>query len=218
MIVMIKDLLRSDKTFATPIVLYLVSVLGEDVIYYEPESIAEYLKKIEPNVSRGLIERVVAATGLFTSNAFWYDPATFSIVCRALNRRPFPATRPAELEDMAWGVSEASLLLSGGEVGDQFSEYIRRYLIYFMKADGIYTAPSSLSFVGHIPFTPALDDDSTAMAVQASSDNEAARVDIQINTQMLELLSQLKSLRLPLRKEATEELDELITEYSKALI
>ena len=215
---MIKDLLRSDKTFATPIVLYLVSVLGEDVIGFEPESIAEYLKKIEPTVSKSLIDRVVAATGLFTSNAFWYDPATFSIISRALNRRPFPAAKPAELEDMAWGVSEASLLLSGEDVGDNFSEYIIRYLQYFMKSEGIFTAPTSLSFIGHIPFTPAVDDDSYTANIQAESDNVAAKIDIQVNMQMLELLNQLKSLRLPMRKEATAELDELIADYSKALL
>ena len=84
---MIQDLLRSPKTFATPVLLYLVSTLGDDVVNYEPESISEYLRKIEPRVSRGLIDRVVAATGLFTSNAFWYDPATFNIVSRALNRK-----------------------------------------------------------------------------------------------------------------------------------
>lgn len=214
---MIKDLLRSNRTFATPIVLYLVSVLGEDVISYEPESIAEYLKNIEPATNRSLIDRVVAATGLFTSNAFWYDPATFNIVSRALNRKPFPASKPAELEDMAWGVTEATLLMSGDDTSDDFSEYIRRYIRYFMMSTGSYTAPDSLSFVGHIPFTPAIDDDSNTLVIQRESDDQARDIDTIVNSQMLELLGQLKMLRLPLRKDASDELDELVAEYQKVL-
>lgn len=214
---MIRNLLQSESTFATPVLLYLVSKLGEDVIYYEPESIAEYLKKTEPTVSRSLIDRVVAATGLFTSNAYWYDPATFNIVSRALNRKPFPTAKPADLEDMAWGVAEASLLMSGEDVTDSFSDAIIKYIRFFLKSSGIYTAPSSLEFVGSIPFTSALDDEDTAMAIQQASDTEAAQVDIQVNTQMLELLNQLKYLQLPIRKEAADELNELITEYHKSL-
>ena len=214
---MIKSLLQSEDTFATPVLLYLVSVLGESVVTYEPESIAEYLKSIEPAVSRGLIDRVIAATGLFTSNAYWYDPATFNIVSRALNRKPFPTAKAADLDDMAWGVAESSLLMSGEDVTDNFSEYIVRYIKYFMKSSGMYTLPSNLEFVGSIPFTPAIDDDSHAMTVQNASDVEAAGIDLQVNKQMLELLNQVKSLRLPLRKEAATELDDLINEYYKSL-
>lgn len=215
---MIQDLLRSPKTFATPVLLYLVSTLGEDVVNYEPESISEYLRKMEPRVSRGLIDRVVAATGLFTSNAFWYDPATFNIVSRALNRKPFPTSKPAELEDMAWGVAEASLLTTGNEEStDNFSEYISRYVRYYLKRNGVYTAPDNLSFVGAIPFAAAIDDESNVLMIQQASDRRAAEVDMLVNTQMLELLTQLKSLRLPMRKEAAAELDELIAEYSSVL-
>ena len=214
---MIRNLLQSESTFATPVLLYLVSKLGEDVVYYEPESIAEYLKKIEPTVSRSLIDRVIAATGLFASNAYWYDPATFNIVSRALNRKPFPIAKPADLEDMAWGVAEASLLMSGEDVTDSFSDAIIKYIRFFLKSNGIYTAPSSLEFVGSIPFTSALDDEDTTMTIQQASDTEAAQIDIQVNTQMLELLNQLKYLQLPIRKEAADELNELITEYHKSL-
>lgn len=214
---MIKELLRSPNTFATPVLLYLVSVLGDDVITYEPETISEYLRKVEPGTSRALIDRVVAATGLFTSNAFWYDPATFSIISRSLNRKPFPTSMPADLEDMAWGVSEAALITSGEDTSDNFSEYIIRYIKYYLTHNGIYTAPSSLTFVGSIPFTPALDDDSSTMTIQEASDREAVVVDVKINRQMLELLQQLKSLRLPLRRDAVTDLDELIKEYSAVL-
>jgi hypothetical protein len=214
---MIKELLRSPRTFASPVLLYLVSVLGEDVVTYEPETIAEYLRKLEPKVSRGLIDRVVAATGLFTTNAFWYDPATFNIVSRALNRKPFPTAGPADLEDMAWGVAEASLLTNGEDSSDNFSEYIIRYVKYYMQSNGVYTAPDSLSFVGSIPFTPALDDDSNTLVIQEMSDRRAAETDILVNSQMLELLRQLKSLQLPIRKEAAADLDELIKEYSTVL-
>ncbi len=215
---MIQDLLRSPRTFATPVLLYLVATLGDDVVNYEPETISEYLHKIEPKVSRGLVDRVVAATGLFTSNAFWYDPATFNIVSRALNRKPFPTSRPAELEDMAWGVAEASLLTTGNEESsDTFSEYIVRYVRYYLKRNGIYTAPDSLSFVGSIPFSSPIDDESNTLMIQESSDCQAAEADLEVNKQMLELLSQLKSLRLPMRKEAVAELDELIAEYSAVL-
>ena len=217
---MIKSALRNKDTFATPIILYMTSVLGDQCLSFEPETVAEYLRSIEPATPRALIDRVHAASGLFTSNLFWQDPAVFNIVSRALNRNPFPSRAPASITDMAWGVAEATLLFgdpTDGSAPDTFSDAIIKYIRYALSAEGLFTPPEYLSFVGSIPKTPVLDSADVAMAMEQQSSYSSALIEDTVNTQMLELLSQLKQLKLPLQKTANAELDELIAEYKAAL-
>lgn len=219
---MIKGLLKSESTFATPVVLHLVYSLGPDAITYEPETINEYLRSVEPTVPRSLCERVNAALGLFTTNLYWQDPAVFNIVSRALNRKPFPTSRPAELVDMAWGVTEATMLLTDPEpdpntMGDNFGEAIRRYIRYQIKADGLFTPPHALAFVDAIPFTPPLDDYSNTANIQLEADTKTAEIDDIVNKQTYLMLSQIQMSGVPIVKSASTELSEILTEYRKNL-
>ena len=213
---MIKELLKSKSTFATPIVLYLFDVLGTDAIEFEAETVAEYLKQIEPKTPQVLIDRTNAALGLLNSDLFWNDPVTFGIVCRALNRNKFPMGSEPSIGDMAWGVSEATLLtgdVKGEDISDKFSESIAKYVRYTFKINAVYSLPKSLDDFGPIPYTLSIDDPEMARARQAESDQAAAGIDLLVTKKMLELFLQIKKSGVKLDPEATKEIDSIIKHY-----
>lgn len=213
---MIKELLKSKSTFATPVVLYLFDQLGTDAIEFEAETIGEYLKQIEPNTPRELIDRTNAALGLFNSDLFWNDPVTFGIVCRSLNRNKFPLKDEPTIGDMAWGVSEVTLLTGDvleEEIADKFSENIVKYVIFTFKNNAVYSLPKSLDDFGPIPYTLNINDPEMAQARQHESDQAAAGIDLLVTKKMLELFLQIKQSGVKLDQQATKEIDTLIKHY-----
>ena len=216
-IAMIKQLLQSKKTFATPVILYLFSRFGEDIITYEFDTIAECLRSIETKTPNALIDRVNAGLGLFNSDLFWVNPVTFSMVCRALNRNPFPANSEPSLGDITWGVTEASLLFSGAtdEESSQFSPSIQAFVKYLFKLNGVFTLPESLSGMGEVAMDLKIADAQIAIARQKESDQAAARLEIFAAKQTAELFKQIKLLNLPLLESAKKELDGIIKQYQE---
>ena len=213
---MIKELLKSKSTFATPVVLYLFDVLGTDALTFEAETIAEYLKQVEPKTPRELIDRTNAALGLFNSDLFWNDPVTFGIVCRSLNRNKVPMGEEPSLGDMAWGVSEATLLTNdafGEDIADKFAEPIARYVRFSFKINAIHSLPKSLDDFGPISHTFNIDDPEMLLARQAESDQAAASIDLLVTRKMLELFLQIKRSGVKLDPEAERELDKSIKHY-----
>lgn len=203
--------LTDNRIFATPVVLALVAEHGTDVITYEPETIRECLKQHNPNVSESVVTRVNAALGLFTSNAFWQDPATFNIVCRALNRSARPLAAPADIEDMAWGVTEAEFLLFDPEdneanVSNVASSAVAKYVAVALTKEGMYTAPDALSFAHPVRPSGLVDMPDQALSVQQRADAEAANINQNTSDQMRELLRQIVDSRIPLQQSSMEQI------------
>lgn len=211
------SILTSRNAFATPLVLALTSEHGSDVLSYEPETIRECLKQHNRDVSESVVTRVNAAMGLFTSNAFWQDPATFNIVCRALNRSPRPTTAPASIEDMAWGVTEARFLLYDPE-DDEFNATnsigtaVARYVSVVLHAEGVYTPPEALAFAGKVRPSTLVDDPDQMLSLQQRADDEAGQINLTVNTQLRELLSQIIDARIPLQAEAQAQITSTISQ------
>lgn len=213
---MIKELLRDPSTFATPILLFLVNDLGSDALNFEPETIADRLREIEPDTDRDLIDRVNAALGLFTSDLFWNDPIVFGLVCRSLNRASTPLGDEPTVGDIAWGVTEASLLtrdVIDNDPVDQFSSNINKYVKYMLKLQGLYTTPDSLDEAfGDISSQLLIDDPQILAARQAESDAAANNIDRLVSTKMTELLLQIKRLGIKLSEVAENDLNMLLQE------
>lgn len=211
---MIKELLRNPKTFATPVVLFLVSDMGSDVLNYEPETIRDRLREIEPEVDNDLVDRVNAALGLFTSDLFWNDPVVFGLVCRTLNRATTPLGDEPTLGDVAWGVTEASLLTEDtidNDPSDTFSSNINKYVKYLLKIQGIYVTPETLSTAfGDISAPLLIDDPQILSARHAESSEAADDIDKMVSAKMTELLLQIKGLGIKLSAEAENDLNALL--------
>lgn len=213
---MIRELLKDKNVFATPIVLFLISDLGNDALVFEPETIADRLREIEPGVSASVIERVNAALGLYTSNLFWEDPVIFGVVCRALNRATFPTADEPSIGDIAWGVTEAGLLTKDvidEDPTDSFSTAIIKYVKYTLKINGMYTAPTALEDgFGDVSNTLTIDDPGITEARQTEADSAAAAVDAMVASKMRELLLQIKRAGIKLSETAERDLNILLQE------
>jgi hypothetical protein len=206
-------LLTDTGTFATPLLIYTVDNLGMDAFEYEPETIEEFLKGKNPNIPQILVDRTNAALGLFSSNLFWQDPVTFGIVCRTLNRRMRPTASEPDLEDIAWGVTEASLIMNdpnNEEDKEKYSASIIAYIQYMLKLEGIYDKTQSLAFVPPPEFSSSIQDSAQLVSIQQRSDDARAILDYNTFNKMGTLLRQIKNNKLTLSAQAGKELDSLI--------
>ena len=209
-------ILLGPEVFATTALLQLVDRLGMKVFEYEPETIEEYCKKLDPKVTNPVLMRIEAAIGLFTSNLFWQDPVIFGVVCRALNRRNKPESGVPDLSDIAWGMTEADLLMGEGTeeevegMPDFYSMAIDKYCKYMLQLDGIYDTPDSMKGITS-PDIPTKFDDSEQMAsIQERSDELKATVDLQVSDKMTELLQQISKIDVEFSPKAREELQKLL--------
>ena len=216
---MIKELLKSKGTFATPVVLFLFQELGSDALTFEPETIADKLRMVEASVDQSLIDRVNAALGLFTTDLFWNDPIVFGAVCRSLNRRRFATSAEPSIGDICWGVTEANLLTTDvvdGEAKDAFNESIIKYVKYTLKLNALYSTPKSLQAdFGEVPYNFVIDDPAIAEARQTEFDAAAARIDALVADKMYLLLHQIKHSGVKLTDSATKDVDQLLSEHQQ---
>ena len=216
-----KPLLTDVNTFATPLLIFIVDNLGMDAFDYEPETIGDFLRSHNPNIHRSLIDRANAALGLFASNLFWQDPVTFGIVCRTLNRKPRPEASEPDLEDIAWGMTEASLIMNDPndeESKERYGSSILMYSQYMLKLNGIYDKTQSMLAVPSPEFNSSIQDSAQLISIQERSDDARAILDYKTFSKMSELLRQIKDNNLTLSAQASKELDALIKDtevYSK---
>lgn len=209
---MIRSLLESPDTYASPVILYLIDRYGFSVIDFEPETVSESLLAVNPNTIRPIIDRVNAGLGLITSDLFWNDPFVFGTVCRSLNRHKFPTAAAPSLYDLAWGVNEVSLLTNDPDTGDKlsvFDDKIKRFIQVTARSEGVTTLPGSLSSITTIDSLIGLDDQEIVAARQAESDQDAAEIDELVNIGTITLFNQIASLKLNLTEDAMAELKDI---------
>lgn len=213
---MTSNILFNPNAFATPILMYLVDKLGMDVFDYEPETIEEYIRKINPKVKESVITRAQAAIGLYTSNLFWQDPITFGVVCRALNRKNKPEAGVPTINDIAWGMAEVDLLMGSNteedDVPDFFSVSIDKYVKYMLREQGIYDTPDSMAGISSPDIHTKFDDPEQLRSIQERSDQGKAVVDLKVSEKMTELLKQVAALDIEFSDKAREELNSLMTQ------
>lgn len=216
-----KPLLTDVNTFATPLLIFIVDNLGMDAFDYEPETIEEFLQSHNPKVPRTLVDRANAALGLFSSNLFWQDPVTFGIVCRTLNRRRRPTAAEPDIEDIAWGMTEASLIMNDPDdegSKERYSHSVLSYAQYMLKINGIYDKTQSMPAVPAPEFNSSVQDSAQLVSIQERSDDARSVLDYKTFSKMSELLRQIRDNNLTLSAQAGKELESLIKDtevYSK---
>lgn len=205
------SILHNDKAFATPLLLFAFDQLGMEIFDYEPETVKLWMKRLYPDVDKELPVRLNAAIGLFKSDLFWFEPQTFGILCRTLNREPVIDGDAPDLFDIAWGVTEAGLLTSDPESGERIGEFspaIRNYVSFLMRQSALHDVPDALNGVGTaIAYPTDIDDPEMMESLRKRSESEAAAIDYSVVTKMQMLLNQIKNLDIALSKQASEELE-----------
>jgi hypothetical protein len=145
----IADYFNDPELFGSSALLLLVDHFGAEALDWEPETIEMELRVLGADPPKGVMDRLLAAITVATTDMFHMSLRAWSDCCRTLNFHAFDASRfdPPGLEDVLWGCSEARLL-EGPETFDAeaFSPDIIAYVGELLKQSGIAKAPSVLGF------------------------------------------------------------------------
>lgn len=202
-----KSILADKAAFATPLLLYAYSKLGDDIFDAEPETIEQALKGHGTAVLKRNLDKINAALGLLTTNLFWQDPITFAVTCRTLNRCARVDAAPPDIEDVVWAVTEAQLITGEKE---EFSESIKAYVEHLMKLAGVTTEIPSLSFAKPARPTGHYDDADQQLATFSASQQRVDTLEDEVSTKMVTMLKQIKDLHIDISKEAAADIESLL--------
>ena len=199
------DWLRDPTLYATSAMAILMDRWGTEFIEWDPVTLdLEINSEFGVQISPDLSDRINAASTLFTSNLFMMSLEHFSAVCNALNFGLVTSETflPADLDDILWGVTEATLLM-GDIAGDQrYSHNIARYVGALLSEIGLKKAPSVLAFAEFDEYETMLEDDAFDDEISAKlwydrQEEEKNSLEADNNTKIMLLLRQLSMIPLP---------------------
>ena len=145
----IQDLFRNKNAFATSLMTYMTSAYGTEFIEWDPTTVELQLKDdLNMDVPGYTLDKIQAASSLFTSNLFHLSLETFIPLCLTFSRGVAITSTlvPANMYDLAWGVTEARLLEGSDFDQEGFSHNIRMYTGAILDLEGLYDPPKCLDF------------------------------------------------------------------------
>lgn len=218
------DILQNPETFATSAVLLLVDRFGMECLAWDPITLGLEIKGtygFEP--SQDLLDRVNAASVLYTSNLFHLSLETFNAVCNAFNLGTVTSETflPADLDDVLWGITEARVLTGDMFEETEFSHNIARYVGALLAESGIRKAPSVLGFAEYPEEASVTDeglgDDPEAYEMywqdQKAENDNLERIN---NVKLMALFQQVSAL--PLKNGSTDVIRQKIQELTPAQV
>jgi len=147
--IMPKDVMGSDESFATVLLMVLLDMYGTEALEWEPEVVRAQLAHDKAPITALNSDKLQAACSILTTNLFHRSLEGFNMTCRVfsgeeVDHRWFV---PATVDEMAWGVVEARLLSDPDEFDKEgFSKDIELFAGKMMDDEGLRKAPSMLSF------------------------------------------------------------------------
>lgn len=204
------ELLRAvwsnERSYATTLLVATVDAFGMDVLTWDPRAIELELEdELRFKPSRSRFSRLMAAIYLSTSDDFFRSLPTFIEVCNILSGDDLDPRvwDPAELDEVAWGVTEASIL-HPLEEDEGYDPEIIGYVKSLLKMAGMPYPPSVLvRFAG--PMVSQLEEyefdfpageEEMFQAVQQVQTARAEEIDQEVLDRLRELGSQLDALEL----------------------
>lgn len=145
----IQDLFSKRDVFTTTLMTYMTTAYNTEFIEWDPATVALQLKQdLKMDVPGYNLDKIQAASSLFTSNLFHVSLETFLPICMSFSRGTAVGTAltPANIYDIAWGVSEARLLEGTDFDEEGFSHNIRLYTGVILDQEGFYELPKVLDF------------------------------------------------------------------------
>ena len=143
------QILRDDEIFATTALALFLDQFGTDALEWDPNAIQmEITDAFNIEASDTLMDRLLAAITVLTSNTVFVDVNSFMMICNSLNRGVLLSNSwvPADLDDVLWGVTEMRMLLGDDFDDKDFSHDIKRYVGILLQQQGIKKVPSVLRF------------------------------------------------------------------------
>lgn len=202
-----KQTLLDRNTFTTTLIVLLVDAYGTECFDWAPETIRLELRNdFGVEIPPYILDRIMAGISILTTNSFYISLPDFIELCNILSGNPntFGEFDPADVSELAWGITE-TLLLSPPPEDDEnpFSAEIVGYIQHMLKEEGIINPPDILKLgtnkteelAKRIQYDFSDDPDLFASIWQF----EAAKTDeinALIRDRLVALFSQLKALQL----------------------
>lgn len=204
------EILQEPGTYATSALLILLDKFDMSIMEWDPVTLSmEIVANFGFEPSQGLLDRVNAASSLYTSNLFQLSLETFSAVCNSLNFGTVTSELflPADLDDVLWGVTEAQVLMGEETDSTPFSHNIARYVGTLLIDEGVRRPPSILDFAEYPEEErdelTGLEDDPDAFELYWQSQDEERNSLERINhAKLIALFQQIAEL--PLKRGSTE--------------
>jgi hypothetical protein len=143
------EILKDPEIFATTALALLFDEFGTEVTEWDPDVLGIEIREafsVEP--SDALLDRLLAAMAVLSSNSFFVDVKAFTTICNSLNRGVVMSDTwvPADLDDILWAVTEVRFLMGEYYSEEDYSHDVKRYVGVMLQQQGIRKIPSVLSF------------------------------------------------------------------------
>jgi len=144
----VKNLLQDNHTFATTLLAILLDTFGLEAVEWSPQTVVmEIRDEFGVNLPNVLLDRLMVAVELLTSNSFYKSLPDFIEFCNILsgNHSTLGQFAPADVADVGWGLTEAMLIMPPDEDDKQpFTPEIIGYIEETLKDEGILDPPDIL--------------------------------------------------------------------------
>ena len=144
-----KEVFLSPDSFGTTLLIAAIDSFGIECLSWEPETLEMEIKTtFDIDIPEANLDRLQAAMSILTSNLFYVSLEAFNVTCNSLNFSKVDGKTfiPADIEDIMWGITEATLLLGVDANKNEFSRDIRLYVGKVLESEGILDPPSILRF------------------------------------------------------------------------
>jgi len=210
----LQQLLHSEDTYATTLLVLFADRYGMEGLDWHPETIRLQLQSdFGVQIPKHTLDKLMAAIAIVTTDAFYKDLTRFIELSNILAGDDFDPTvfEPADSAEMAWAVAEATLLFPPED--ETFSDEIKGYVGSVLRDEGYVRPPKILSFATDADFASKVehdfqDDPEMFQAVYANQSAKADEIDTLVMDNLRELFGQVTSL--PLKNGDTSQIAERI--------
>lgn len=144
----LKAVWRSDRSYATTLVICFIDTYGTEGLDWDPMTIrSEIEEDFSVKISNNTFNRLMAGINIVTTDQFYSSLPDFIDLCNILDGDILDPKLfdPADPSECAWGITEA-LFMSPPDEGDEnpFSPDIVGYIAEILKSHGINNPPDVL--------------------------------------------------------------------------
>lgn len=203
----LKRVFEDPETYASTMIVALVDRLGVEFFTWDPNTIKLELSALyQAEAPAENLDKLNAMLLAITTNQFYVSLESFTNICNALVGYgvDFRVYDPAELDEMAWGVTEVGLMAppEQDDLAEAFSEEIRYYVGQRAQEEGLARLPRPLdSFgiltdAGYNAEDKADIDSEMYAAYHTSQQGEITEIQSWVKERLSELFRQIEQLPL----------------------
>ena len=144
----VREIIVDDEACATAVFRATQTLLGQQILGWEPESIWLELEMHNLDISEINRDKFMAMSTLLQVPAFFWDANMFENTSLAFNNVPVipEMLQEASPAQLSWATYEAVLAMQGESIDPEFDYEPKKYAAVSMQREGLVLAPEVLVF------------------------------------------------------------------------